>query len=96
MLRLIVLLLMAIILLPFYCYSQDNRPYRPLNAEIFGAWSLICPAKTEDISKCQISQAVASDPKGQNILLGVSVHFAGMPKMPVIDFRLTSKTVQGV
>lgn len=90
MLRTLFLGLMIFVLIPFSVFAQENMPNRPLTAETFGSWSLICPEKIDKKTPCQISQIVANDPEGRKVLLGVSVYFAGSPKRPMIDFRLSS------
>lgn len=68
--------------------GEENKP-KPLQAEIFGSWSVVCPQKGIKGVGCHISQAVATDPKGKNVLLGISVSLIGASQQTRIDFRLT-------
>jgi invasion protein IalB len=54
------------------------------SAENFGRWSLICG----DSGNCSLSQIVASDPAGKNILLGANVNFAVSREFPTLMLRM--------
>ncbi len=82
--------LAVLVLISSDSIAQESKLHSNL---IFGDWSLICPDKGEDKSACFISQSVATDPKGQKVLLGISVSFVGTPNVPRIDFRLTPTAV---
>jgi len=54
--------------------------------KIFGSWSLDCPA---DRPRCFLSQIVAVDPEGRQVVLGASVELGPPGAPPMIHFRLT-------
>lgn len=66
-----------------------------LQNKIYGAWSLMCAGQG---GPCQLSQVVARDPSGQQVVLGATVVLAaanpGGPPRPMLEFRMSPDVVQ--
>lgn len=63
--------------------------------QLFGAWSLTCPQQPS--GACVLSQAVARDPQGRQVVLGAIVLMtAPAPKakpQPRLEFRMSAQAV---
>lgn len=94
--------------------SVRSQPVAPINKDSlqsqsakidetrFSAWGLSCEeaqsAKDLTSQKCIISQLVTTDPKGDRVLLGVTVDYLDSPSVATIHFRFspTAKVAPGI
>lgn len=66
------------------------RSERP-ESRLFGAWSLLC--LTSQTDSCTLSQVVARDREGRQVVLGVSVQVPAGAARPRIDFRMSPQAL---
>ncbi len=59
---------------------------------VHGAWSLACAAQQKQ--RCSLSQVVATDPAGKNVVLGVAVDLFDSATVPTIHFRLSANALR--
>ena len=86
------LLALLLATLPLRVIAAAPEAEMPTNSEDYGAWSLICAGQTP--GRCLLSQVVAADPRGEQVVLGVTVHLDKPTATPRLDFRFSSHAVR--
>lgn len=72
--------------------GADGRP-KTTREETFSSWGLSCAVAQDErgspLERCMISQRVAVDPKGEKVVLGLTVDYADSPTVPTIRIRFS-------
>lgn len=80
-------LTLLLILIPLQAPAAGSG--EGVTAEDYGAWSLICSPKPAE--RCILSQMVATDPQGRQVVLGATVVLEG--NTPRLDLRFSPQAV---
>lgn len=74
--------------------GADARP-KVTHEKRFASWTLSCAVAQDDrgmpLERCMVSQLVAIDPKGEKVVLGLTVDYADSPTIPTMRIRFSPR-----